>query len=194
MFYFPLFFVVVFFKQMLILWNWNVSYICNVTWSSSSCPSPRPWHRTVTWQQRDRWRWWGGFVMWTGMAYTHIYTHTYTHMRVYINRYSVKTGGTITTGSKFICQQVKHEKVKKHICRYVKNYDFTDFSRWNSWTDYLWTWTKDGTWTKRESMTFYLSLTFFLTFSPIFPENHFKNQRLLPAGRVTTPGLPSRGQ
>lgn len=35
--------------------------------------------------------------MGTGMEHTHIHKHT--HMLVYINRYSVKTGGTVTLGS-----------------------------------------------------------------------------------------------
>lgn len=37
--------------------------------------------------------------MGTGMEYTHTYINTHTHMLVYINRYSVKTGGTVTLGS-----------------------------------------------------------------------------------------------
>lgn len=35
---------------------------------------------------------------WNGID-IHPYTHIYTHMLVYINRYSVKTGGTVTLGS-----------------------------------------------------------------------------------------------
>lgn len=35
-----------------------------------------------------------GNVNWNG-----IHTHIHTHMLVYINRYSVKTGGTVTLGS-----------------------------------------------------------------------------------------------
>lgn len=67
-------------------------------------PKPR-----LTWQQCDRWSGCGGEgkrpVMWTGMAYIHIHIHTHTHTRihtrmlVYINRYSVKTAGTVTLGS-----------------------------------------------------------------------------------------------
>lgn len=81
---------------------------CNVMSSSQSCPKNTKtatdlatvWQMAGMWRRREK----AGHVNWNGIhSYTHAHTHTHTwihtRMLVYINRYSVKTAGTVTLGS-----------------------------------------------------------------------------------------------
>lgn len=88
--------MIYFFLQALTLWDRNTSYIATSRSLSENRPSEtNPWQRTVTWQQCDRW--WRRGSGWGWLCELEWHTHKHTH--AYINRYSLKTGGTITSGS-----------------------------------------------------------------------------------------------
>lgn len=88
--------MIYFFLQTLTLWDRNTSYIATSRSLSENRPSEtNPWQRTVTWQQCDRW--WRRGSGWGWLCELEWHTHKHTH--AYINRYSLKTGGTITSGS-----------------------------------------------------------------------------------------------